>query len=417
MNSAAQVIETAARDSYGRLLAWLSARSGDIAMAEDALAEALTQALAQWPSDGVPDEPEAWLLTVARRRLIDVQRRAATQLDAAQRLRLEQQLKLQQDASEASSVPFRERLPDRRLELLFVCTHPEIPYRMRTPLMLQAVLGMSAERMASALLIAPTTLGQRLVRVKREIVAKRLAFEVPPEHELPERLEFVMEAIYAAFGADWDTEPGQGASATGLASEALWLSRLLVDLVPEAAEAKGLYALLCFCESRRAARRSPEGAFIPLEEQDVASWNMDLIIEGEKALWLAAKQQQRGPYQIEAAIHSIHAHRARSGHTDWRAIYEAYFALVRDFPTLGAQVGFAASAGRVGDCAEGLNILDELDPKRVAHYQPFWAVRAWLLSELGDRPAARAAYSKAIGLCSDPAVRAWLSERAARLGA
>lgn len=412
---AQQAVQQAARESYGRLLAWLTSRCRDIAMAEDALGDALASALQRWPEEGVPSKPEAWLLTVARRRLIDQQRRLSTQQNAAQELAFNARLRLNQEASEASSVPFRDGLPDRRLELMFMCAHPQIPAAMRTPLMLQAVLGLNAQTIGAAMLVAPSTIGQRLVRVKRRIVDEKVPFEVPDDSQLPERLSHVLEAVYAAYGSGWEADPTQDVGRAGLAQEALWLSRLLVALLPQAAETKGLYALLCFCESRRSARRTDDGQYVPLEEQDTDLWDHDLILEGEKALWLASRQREAGPYQTEAAIHSAHAHRARSGHTSWQGIHRLYELLVRMYPSLGAQVSYAASFGRVGQPQQGLDRLDALPSPSVERHQPYWAVRAWLLSELGQVQPARDAYDRAIGLCGDDAVRRWLQAQRARL--
>lgn len=398
---AQRAVEHAARDGYGRLVAWLAARCGDLPTAEDAVGEALEAALRSWPNDGVPARPEAWLLTAARRKVIDRVRRQKTRLDGAERLRLE--------AQEAAEVPFRTTLPDRRLELLFVCAHPEIETADRTPLMLQTVLGVSAERIASAMLQKPATLGQRLVRAKRRIKQRGLVFEVPPEEERGARLGHVLDAIYAAYGTGWESAATDD-PVTGLATEAVWLARLVVSLMPEAAEAKGLLALMLYCESRREARRVG-GAFVPLEEQDTSLWDLAQVAEAEYALGLAANMHAPGPYQHEAAIQSVHAHRARTGVTDWAALNALYRVLVAQFPSLGAWIGLAASCGRVGDAEAGLAILDGLPDPRVRRHQPYWAVRAYLLSETADLEGADAAYGRAIGLTEDPAVRRWLAGR------
>lgn len=396
---AAEAVEQLARSAYGRLVAWLSVRSGDIALAEDAVADALAVALARWPEEGVPRKPEAWLLTVARRKLIDQRRRARTRVDAVDDLR-----RLQDEAAEAVEAPFRTELPDRRLHLMFACAHPEVPENLRTPLMLQTVLGLSAEAIGNAFVLAPSTLGQRLVRGKRRIKELGLSFEVPDLNEFPERVGYVLDAVYAAYGQGWEADPDLG-EARGLAGEALWLAGLLVQLMPDVAEAKGLYALLCFCESRRNARRV-DGRYVPLEEQDTLLWDADLVLEGEKALWLAARQKQHGPYQAEAAIHSIHAHRARSGRTDWVSIEATYRILSRLYPSLGSKVGHAASLGRIGRPQDGVEVLESLPAAKVARYQPYWAVRAWLLRQLGRD--ADGAYDRAIGLCADRSVQDWL---------
>lgn len=392
---ARRAVELAARDSYGRLVAWLASRCRDLAMAEDAAGEALEAALRRWPGDGVPANPEAWLLTVARRRMIDRVRRNETRRSAIDRLTLE--------AQEAADTGFRAGLPDRRLTLMFVCAHPAIAQEMRTPLMLQTVLGLSADRIGSAMLVKPATMGQRLSRTKRRIKEAGVPFEVPPPEVLEERVGYVLDAIYAAYGSSWE------GSATGLSTEAIWLARLVVGLAPNVAEAKGLLALMLYCESRRNARRD-DGEFVPLEEQDITRWDHEQILEAEKALWLAAQQKQQGPYQAEAAIQSVHAHRARTGTTDWNAVHQIYQVLDAHFPSMGARVGLAASFGRIGRAEEGLAVLDALDGPWERH-QPYWAVRAYLLREL-QREDALDAYERAMGLTEDPSIRRWLLAQA-----
>jgi RNA polymerase sigma-70 factor (ECF subfamily) len=404
-------VELAARESYGRLLAWLTSRCGSIATAEDALADALAEAVKKWPEVGVPDNTEAWLLTVARRRLVDEQRRQSRHADAETKLRTAEQIRLTVAATEAAESPLGSGLPERRLELLFTCAHPDIPAAMRTPLMLQTVLGLTAEQIGSAMLVAPATIGQRLVRVKRRIVDDGIPFEVPGDESLPGRLHHVLDAVYAAYGIGYDDADDASQAAAGLAGEAIWLAGLLVQLLPDHAEPKGLYALLCLSEARRPARRDERGAFVPLEEQDPQRWDATLIESGEIALWRAAQQGQAGRFQIEASIQSMHADRRRTGTTDWRSIAQAYRLLVHTYPTLGAAIGYAAALGRTGAVDAGLTVLDGLDRGRVERHQPYWAVRAWVLAELGDAAGARIAYDRAIGLTADAAVRDWLVAR------
>ncbi|MEM9465148.1 MAG: DUF6596 domain-containing protein [Actinomycetota bacterium] len=408
----AEEVELAARESYGRLLAWLTSRCGSIATAEDALAEALAEAVKRWPTVGVPDNAEAWLLTVARRRLVDEQRRQGRHADAETKLRTAEQIRLTVAATEAAESPLGSGLPERRLELLFTCAHPDIPAAMRTPLMLQTVLGLTAEQIGSAMLVAPATIGQRLVRVKRRIVDDAIPFEIPDDEHLPARLGHVLDAVYAAYGIGYDDADDASEAAAGLAGEAIWLAGLLVQLLPEHAEPKGLYALLCLSEARRPARRDHHGRFVPLEDQDPSRWDAVLIESGEIALWRAAQQGQGGRFQIEASIQSMHADRLRTGTIDWAAIAKTYHLLMHAYPTLGAAIGYAASLGRTGQPADALAVLDGLEPGRVERHQPYWAVRAWLLGELEQPDAARAAYDRAIGLTADAAVRDWLVERA-----
>ncbi len=410
---ATRAVELAARDSYGRLVAWLTSRCGDLARAEDALGDALERALESWPVSGVPDNPEAWLVTTARRRMIDRARRQQTRDRHAEGVVAHQASvgvgRLQLEAEEALQTPFRTTLPDRRLELVFVCAHPEIPEKMRTPLILQAVLGLDARRIGSAFLVAPSTMGQRLVRAKRRIRDLGLRVELPDGEALVARLPHVLDAIYAAYGTGWN---GLDSGATGLAEEALWLIRLVCHALPQSPEALGLLALISYAESRRAARRDGSGAYVPLEEQDVLQWDAELILEGEKALWIAAKHGRPGPYQLEAIIQSLHAHRARTGTTDWASIRRMYEHLVAMAPSIGASIGLAAAHGRLGDPDRGLAVLDGLPDGPVASHQPYWAVRAHLLGQSGAAAElTQAAFDQAIGLCEDPAVRTWLQAR------
>lgn len=238
-------IEHAARDSYGRLVAFLAARSRDVAAAEDALADAFEAALETWPLCGVPQKPEAWLLTVARRRLIDNARHVRVQTDAAPTLRAA--------AEEAEELATGMVFPDERLKLMFICAHPAIAAATRTPLMLQTVLGLDAARIASAFLARPTAMGQRLARAKAKIRDARIRFELPEAQELPARLDFVLEAIYAAYGSGWDDAAGADPRRKGLAADAIDLGRLLLQHMPAAPEAQGLLALMLYCEARLGA--------------------------------------------------------------------------------------------------------------------------------------------------------------------
>lgn len=395
--------ERAARFSRGRLLAYLAARTRDVAAAEDALAEAFARALEIWPRDGVPVKPEAWLLTVARHRLADLARHGAVKDAAEPTLRLIGEAEREIDA-----------FPDDRLKLLFVCAHPAIDEGARTPLMLQTVLGLDAARIASAFLVAPSAMGQRLVRAKAKIRAAGIAFVVPEAAELPERLETVLEAIYAAYGSGWGAPGAADARQRDLAEEAIDLARLVTALLPRA-ETFGLLALLLHCEARRRARRTADGRFVPLEEQDIGLWSRPLIVEANRLLARAADQRSIGRFQVEAGIQAMHARRLFGEATDWLAIADLHAALVRLHPTVGALVGQAAALGEGGRAGDGLAVLDVLTSDTVSAYQPYWATRAHLLRLTGAVQDAAVAYERAIGLSEDPAVRAFLQTRRATL--
>src|SRR3984893_8451176 len=287
-----RTIERVARESYGRLLAYFSSHTRDVASAEDALSNALVAALTTWPRDGVPQNPEAWLLTAARYSLIDLVRHQQVAVASEPTLLL---LREQQEEAILST-----EFPDERLKLLFVCAHPAIDPGMHTPLMLQTVLGLDAARIAHAFLISPTTMGQRLVRAKTKIRAGGIQFEVPQERDLPERLDAVLEAISAAFGMGWDDMAGVDQRGRDLAEEAMWLARALLQLMPGEAEVQGLLALMLHCEARRPARRGPDGRYVPLSEQDPRRWSLPLIEEAERHLVEASSHGRTGRFQLEA---------------------------------------------------------------------------------------------------------------------
>jgi len=404
VHEAHQTIEHVARTAYGRLVAYLSSRTRDVAAAEDALGEALLEALAAWPKSGVPDKPEAWLLKAAGHRLLDHQRHLRTRERHAQALR--------SMVAEASALEGADEYPDERLRLFFVCAHPAIDVAVHAPLMLQVVLGLDAARIAPAFLVSPATMSQRLVRAKTKIREAGIAFSVPEEHELPQRLASVLEAIYAAYGLGWDGGQGPDASARDLAEEAVWLARVLVRRMPDEPEARGLLALLLFCESRQQARRTEPGDYVPLSEQDPARWSEALIREAELELATAARSgRPHGRFQLEAAIQSVHADRRRTGRTDWQAVALFYEHIVCLAPTLAARIGHAVAIGEVQGPEAGLRLLDRIERASTASHQPFWAARAHLLARQGRSDEAAQAYDLAIGLAREESVRRFLMQR------
>ena len=401
---ASDAAAAAARRSYGKLVAFLAARTRDVAGAEDALAEAFAAALAGWPERGIPDNPEAWLLTVARRKLADAGRLRGQDNAAADYFALLAELADGEDGGE---------LPDRRLELLFACAHPGVDQAVRAPLMLQAVLGFDAATIASAFLVAPSTMGQRLVRAKARIREAGIGFQLPGLADLPARLEPVLEAIYAAYAEGWTDATGTDARRRNLADEAIWLGRLLAALLPTEPEALGLLALMLHAHARRGARRDGEGAYVPLAQQQVAQWDGAMVDEAEAVLWRASSFQRPGRYQLEAAIQSAHNVRRHGGPPDWQAIASLYEALHALTGSPVAAINRAVAVAAVEGPASGLEILDDLgDDGRLADYQPYWAARAELLARSGQGEQARGAYLRAIGLERDPAVRAFLQRQA-----
>jgi RNA polymerase sigma-70 factor (ECF subfamily) len=391
--------EAAARTAYGRLIVLLARDSRDIAAAEDALADALARALARWPSDGVPANPQAWLLTVARRQLGHGRARAATALAAAPALAL-----LDDERADTPDTDF----PDERLKLLFVCTHPAISARVQAPLMLQVVLGLDAARIAAAFLVSPAAMGQALVRAKARIRDAGIKFDVPPPEQRLARLAAIRTAIYAAYGAGWDQMEGDHRS--DLATEALFLARLVATQAQDDPENAGLLALILLCEARRPARRDGSGGFVPLDQQDVQLWDRDKIREGEAALRHAATQGQPGRFQLEAAIQSLHNQQRFTGADLSAPLISLYDRLLDLAPSIGAAIARAAALTAAGAAPTALAALDEL-AERCRDHQPWWAARADALAALGDPAAARAAATRAAGLSADPAVRAFLLGR------
>jgi RNA polymerase sigma-70 factor (ECF subfamily) len=392
------------RDSYGRLLALLAAPGRDIAMAEDALADALERALTDWADDHMPANPEAWLYTVARNRLRDAWKSAAYR----------RSVPLDDEYSETEDAELVQTFPDRRLELMLVCAHPAISPSIRTPLMLQAVLGVDAAAIAAAYAVEPATMAQRLVRAKKRIRDTGIPFAIPEPAHLAQRLPAVLEAVYGAYAIDWQVAP-DGLPVDSLAAEALHLSMVLAELLPDEPEVLGLAALVCLSEARRPARRAEDGRFVPLGEQDATLWDRGLIDRGERLLARAHAQGRPGRFQYEAAIQSAHCTRIASGPVDAEPLRKLYRALIRTSPSLGGKVALAALDGEIDGPAMGLANLDAIADPAVDRFQPAWAVRGDLLARSGRAADAAAAYRRAIDLTGDVAVARLLAERLAGL--
>jgi predicted RNA polymerase sigma factor len=391
-------VAAVARDSYGRLLAVLAAPSRDIAAAEDALADAMERALERWPNDGIPANPEGWILTVARNRLRDAWKSAAYRMTEPLAENIDPPRSLDED------MPAVE---DRRLELMLVCAHPAIAPNIRTPLMLQSVLGIQSAAIAEAFAVEPATMAQRLVRAKKRIRDAGIPFVLPDRDDLAERLPAVLEAVYGAYAIDWQLA-AQGAPIDTLSAEALHLALVLADLLPDEPEVLGLAALVCLSESRRCARRTDGGDFVPLDEQDTARWDTMLIARGEALLRRAHEVGRPGRFQYEAAIQSAHCARARTGQVDGEVLQKLHRAVLRVAPSLGAAVASAAVDGEVDGPEAGLRALDAIADPAVARFQPAWSTRAHLLAEAGRVSEAAEAYQRAIELTSDAGVARYL---------
>ncbi|WP_067859095.1 RNA polymerase sigma factor [Nocardia shimofusensis] len=393
VTDAASRAAEAARTSYGRLLALLAARCGDVTTAEDALADAFERAVRTWPVDGVPANPDAWLLTVARNRVRDVTAGAP----ARRTVTLDPQ---RHDPGLLDRID-PDALEDRRLELMFVCAHPAIDPMTRTPLMLNTLLGCTAEQIGRAFAVPKTTVAARLTRAKKRIRQARIPFRVPDRAELPARVDAVLAAVYGAFAIDWHSTGRE--LHESLTGEALYLAEVLTEVLPDDPEAHGLAALIDLCTARAPARRDADGRYVPLELQDRGLWDAALVARGHAHLRRAHSFGTLGRYQLEAAVQA-----AEGAGADPAVILEAHRALHRLAPTLGSATSLAAATARVHGPAAGLEILDaEVDDRR---FQPAWAVRAHLCASLGRVEEARVAYTRAIDLSHDGAERRFLIE-------
>jgi predicted RNA polymerase sigma factor len=403
---AREAAENIARRSYGKLVAFLASRTRDVAAAEDALSEAFAAALADWPAKGVPTNPEAWLMTVARRKWIDADRHRSRSgvVDAD----------LEQIAAVISAAPEGGQIPDRRLALMFACAHPAIDASVRAPLILQAIVGLDAATIASAFLTSPAAMGKRLVRAKSKIREAGIPLRVPEREELAGRLDTVLEAIYAAFAEGWSDAIGTDMLRRDLTGEALFLARLVAEMLPNEAEALGLLALMLHAEARRRARRSERGEYVPLTEQNTALWDAQMIAQAEALLVRASALGVIGRYQLEAAVQSAHVARCRNGEANWEQVMQIYDALLAITASPVVAINRALAFAEVHGAQAGLDAMpDSAADARLAEYQPYWAARAELLARAGSSGQACHAYDVAIGLERDPAIRSFLEQRRA----
>ncbi|MGB0504809.1 MAG: RNA polymerase sigma factor [Pikeienuella sp.] len=396
MSEASRVAEVTARESYGRILAYLAARTHDIALAEDALADAFAKALSKWPETGVPANPDGWLLTVARNRLTDAQRRAGKFPTDS-----EMPDELMQEGDER---PFG----DQRLALMMVCAHPAIAADLHTPLMLQTVLGIEAKVIAALFLTSPAALSKRLVRAKAKVRDAGIPFHLPDADQLPQRSGAIMEAIYALHAHDW-LDP-----ADGMGEEALYLASLAARLMADNAEVLGLLALIAFSHARRDAR-IVDGVLAPTEMQDVALWDDGLIRFGHRQLRQAYQLASIGRFQVEAAIEAVHLARKTTGETDWAALNKLYHAYLKTAPSAGAVVSQAVVSANLFGPEVGLDALTKLEAQIGTGFQPLWAARAELFSRAGGMDQARVSYEKAISLTTDLPVLRFLREKLSAL--
>ncbi|KIT15778.1 RNA polymerase sigma factor [Jannaschia aquimarina] len=395
-DGARAALDRVAREDRGRLVAALASRTGDIAGAEDALAEAFARAMPAWSAKGIPRSPSSWLLTVARNVQRDRWKSAAYRLETT-----DDATAVEMEADDMTA----HDIPDDRMKLLFVCAHPAIAENVRTALMLQVVLGVEPARMAHAFAISAQALSQRLVRAKRKILEARIPFSVPGADDLEGRLRSVLEAIYGAYALTFQMTSED--MTEDLSVEALWLADVAVNMWPDEPEVLGLAALLNLSSARRTESAGP--VFVPLADQDPAAWDAARTARGLTLLRRAGQLRRIGPFQLEAAIQAVHAARVETGRTDWAAIVTLYQGLLRVAPTLGARIAHAAAVAERDGPDAGLGLLDGIDG--ADGMQAYWATRAHLLSALG-RPEARQAYRHAAEKAATAPLKQWLLERA-----
>jgi RNA polymerase sigma-70 factor (ECF subfamily) len=397
------LIERIFREEHGRVLAALISRLSDFELAEDALQDALVNALERWELDGVPRNPGAWLLTVAKRRAVDRIRRAAT---------LEQKVGILESLAAEEEPDMDDAIPDDRLKLMFTCCHPALAPEAQVALTLHTLGGLSTQEVARAFLVAEPTMAQRLARARRKIREARIPYRVPPADLLPERLNTLLAVIYLIFNEGYVATSGETPIRGELCGEAIRLCRVLVQLLPArgSAEARGLLALMLLHDSRREARLSPAGELILLEEQDRTRWDPAKIQEGTAVLDEAIALYDPGPYQVQAAISALHAEAATPESTDWHQIAALYNTLAAMVPSVVVEVNRAVAVAMARGVPEGLQLLLGLESQAEGFY-PYHAARADLLRRTGQREAAAEAYWRALDLCGNRAERAYLQRR------
>lgn len=404
-------VEEVYRTDSRRVFATLVRLLGDFDRAEEALHDAFAAALKQWPSEGVPANPRAWLVSAGRFKAIDSMRRRA-RFDASLR-ELAERLDARTNATAAVDA---EGVEDDRLRLIFTCCHPALAQEAQVALTLREVCGLTTEAIASAFLVTPATLAQRIVRAKSKIRDARIPYDVPSREDLPARMESVLQVVYLVFNEGYSASSGETLTRPDLSGEAIRLGRLLVELLPEA-EVIGLLALMLLHESRRAARASPTGELILLDHQDRTLWNREQIVEGEALVRQAMSRPEVGPYVIQAAIAAVHAAADSPEATDWAQIVTLYDVLARTVPSPVVQLNRAVAVAMRDGPAAGLELIDEiLDRGELADYHLAYAARADLCRRLGLVSEARAAYEQALVLARQEPERRFLERRLAELG-